>query len=44
MKPFRLQAIFRSTPFQSLSTGQKAQDPEQKIGDRVSARTAARKP
>ena len=31
-------------PFQSLSTGQKAQDPEQKIGDLISAITAVRKP
>ena len=31
-------------PFQSLSTGQKAQDPEQKTGNRITAMTAARMP
>lgn len=36
--------IFRSTLFESLSTGQKAQDPERKIGDRITAITAARTP
>ncbi len=43
-KLFRLQDIFRSTLFESLSTGRKAQGPERKISDRITAITAARTP